>query len=81
MVDSLVKLCKLTIFKRFLEVTLHLFKMSDILADYKKHQFEWKLKVTTECPLHYIRLATSRSALKMPRVLVEGPFFFFSCHT
>ena len=29
--------------------------MSDILADYKKRQLEWTLKLSTECLLHYVK--------------------------
>lgn len=29
--------------------------MSDVLDAYKKEDLEWKLKITTECPLHYIK--------------------------
>ena len=29
--------------------------MSDILADYKKRQLEWTLKLSTECPPHYVK--------------------------
>ena len=30
-------------------------KMSDIIADYKKRQLEWTLKLSTECFLHYVK--------------------------
>jgi hypothetical protein len=29
--------------------------MAEVLDNYKKQQLEWNLKVTTECPLSYVR--------------------------
>ena len=35
-------------------------KMFDILADYKKLQLEWTLKLSTECLLHYVKLQVAQ---------------------
>ena len=38
--------------------------MSDILADFKNRQLEWTLKLSTECPLHYVKQQVAQGELE-----------------